>query len=305
MSGELTYNFKEHVVAAKFIGASVLFVEGKDDISVYKRIADDLGKKIEVLAADAIYHSGKNCCRVEFIVDNIVQNLGPNEKLLEKRFLGIVDGDAKKYRGGVRNKPNLLELNLYSIESYFISRKLVVDLLKHTTSSYGMITKPTVKYVLDEMCKNIKNDLYYPALDALYGSCEASYTSTYEYKLEWGQFNHKKQFFSLDNVKGLLDTFSASRKIECCWEDILKICKGKWVLRYFIERYRDVVVNLPTLCSSGRIKSCMYRSCPDHSDKCLYKSEKASIQESVLENFIRKSHLNNIFFLKKKIQALA
>ena len=189
MAKSKTPTFKSFVTLAINKRKKYIIVEGIDDIKFYENIAMSISLenfKVKFIGHLANYPKLGNCDKViEYMKE--ISSLPINED--KKKFiLGIIDGDAKKYKNSISNRNDLLYiLQYYSWESYFVNKevvaKTVIKFLKtRTLIDDELITdiyEKVLKYLLDTIwfcgLKKLKYELQKKKEDSLCNKKEKLY----------------------------------------------------------------------------------------------------------------------------------
>lgn len=269
---------------AKAHGAPVIIVEGKTDIKIYENFSSELKKETTIIPVELIEGgNGKNCIAIIKIVrenQDLQKELKKDENT--KWLVGIIDGDARKYKPESEQIGNdvlgLYALDLYSFESYFISR----ENLKHLLSTVSnmpekKITDRTIDYFLKEF-EPIEERLFYLSIDCLIALYEGQGISTFE-DYQWNHILYDKRVnneleIKMEKIKEFMQTHQVTIS-----NDAKRIIKGRWLTYAFYETVRNLLNKFPDNCkdTSIQIDRCNYCSFSDEQRKsCLWKPTKYS-----------------------------
>jgi hypothetical protein len=119
----------------KFYEVPLVWVEGDDDIPLYRRITKDLDCTIQSAGGK------QNCLH---LIDDIIRNNSP--------YIVIVDGDYDILLGEY-NCPNIIMLEKYSIENYFCNGSIVENICQ----DFCKINDPDVKKSTPDILSNLNN----------------------------------------------------------------------------------------------------------------------------------------------------
>ncbi|WP_288375726.1 DUF4435 domain-containing protein [uncultured Pseudomonas sp.] len=268
-SNILKYSADELLGLAKISGTPIVIVEGFDDVPIYERISDSTSVSCLVFASENILCEAEGC---EGVIRNISVIRDTCDGLpVEKYILGIIDRDARFYRNTVPTDPALMILDFYSIESHFVSQHSVRYLIPR-------VTRATNRLIQEQLCEQIYNELrdrlmflYLVSLEALKNACIPDYKSAFGYKDSIKSIVHRQLHTQLEQKKEQLIEFGSSLNLTGSWQDILKICKGKWILEMFTDELFAKIINLPDLCKLAEVNQCQFCAKGEVS-KCLYKN---------------------------------
>lgn len=245
----------------------VMIVEGPDDIPIYERIVQSEDLEFDVYASQTILTQRPGC---DGVIEHVklIREVCPDMDI-EKYIVGVVDRDARVYRNEVPEDPAIFVLDFYSIESYFLNRDTVKGLILK-------VTRATNKLVRDEDCNNlferIKQQLfsfYYVGLEALRKAIDPNYNACLGYSWSSKSIRRRGLDQELNNKSASLDLFADSLGVSDSWADLLRICKGKWLLEYFSELLYYEIKGLPDMCDAGEVQKC--QCCASGSNaNCLY-----------------------------------
>jgi hypothetical protein len=335
LMSSFAYSPEELLTVARTSHTPVIIVEGYDDISIYENISKNIGIDVLVFSSENLYKisnriysklinlnwsyikpvdfnpfqkksiksdkNGKEGCEGVLAAIKEIQLLTGNSNY-EKYIMGIIDKDINDYRNTLTNNlKGLFTLKYYSIESYFITHEHLCKLLK-------LLTKTEEKLITEELKLEIFNDtlndlykLYYISLEALKNACEINYDAICGFNGDTARdilFNDVKYKKIIDK-KNKLDNFAITKIITPNLLNLLKICKGKWILDYYVYLLKSRINELKSKCELSHITQCQY--CQQNKyTKCLYKM--TSYNEELIKNFIMKqSDITTINDIKNKI----
>ena len=288
----MKYNLFELLDVAIRMDTPLLLVEGKDDTQIYMRIAQAIGKTIDIKQINTIEdYSNGGCDNVIKAVDKLQDKFEERDDGTNiKRILGVIDRDVRPYRElteseiDYRQLKGLLVLKYYSIEIYFATKNNLSKIIeKLTYLPSKMITDEILTHVEGKF-HEMKHQLYYVSLEALKNACVREYETLVNYGdnsiREGGRLNYL--FSQIESKKSELDEFATGKNISI--NDLKHICKGKWYLYHYINQINEGVKSLAELCKNDQITQC--ESCKTGNPKeCQYKY-KQGYQTSGLYNDI-------------------
>lgn len=279
----------------------VLVVEGHDDIPLYERLVQTTNKECEVYASENL--SGTEGCEGVIGVINAIREYSQDIEI-EKFILGVIDRDSRPYRGGIPEDTAILMLNLYSIESHFATEEALKLIVHRTTGATGALFDADDANKLFNNIKIKLEKLYLLSLEALKNACNNEYESEYGYsdKLKAILGRGFPEAFNKEKSDTLRE-FAGSIQLNESWEEILKICKGKWVLELFLDELRVELKNLPAHCKQSTISKCQY--CINSTfHKCLYRIN-GTYSTPILTQIIKQeSNLESLRYIRDRIESL-
>lgn len=262
----------------------ILVVEGVDDIPVYERISSQVGKKIEVIAVQNLKGMSEgNRGVIEFITG--LEELAFDGRL-EKYITGIIDRDARYYRGELVTSPALFILKWYSMESHFITRAAVKTVVVECTRIQDKLITPELIELLYQKVIDYLMSLFYLSLECLKKACIKEYDSIATYKMAVQHLRNTGAFEMIVSKKDELDEFAITKNIKFDLSGLLEICKGKWLVGEFCRILILEVKMLKEKCISGEIETCQF-CYTENTESCLYCFDN-SYSESQLSNLIKK-----------------
>lgn len=272
---------KKHFANSRLSERPLIVVEGKDDICFYDEISNISDKKTKITAVENIKGYTEGCTGIEkLIVD--VQEILEEEEINEKFFLAIIDADVKRYRNEEIDLKGLLTLKYYSYESHFITPFVASKLIQQFSNiNTELINEKLHTFLMSNFEDEAISDFFYPSLEALKNSIESDYIGLIGYgKIPSSDPEEKvtcdlivknevlKNSILAKNEE--LENFASSLNISKNYINLLKICKGKWILDYFIDKIIEKFNKAKTACADKSISQCQYCENSDY-DKCLYK----------------------------------
>ena len=264
-----TYEIDELLNEAIITGTPVILVEGIDDIPIYEKISSSLDFDVEVYAIENIEGYTEGC---EQVINAITElNLLDNTRHpLNENILGIIDKDVRDFRGEVPNLDALFMLNYYSIESHFLTKGNILNVLKLTTkANKSLLSEELISIMMDEIETSLF-DIYYFSLESLRKALDPDYQSSFCYSYSFGRIYDETTRVSVLNKKDELDVFASDLGVFCDFDTLKKISKGKWLLDLFSHEILKSINKLPSKCVQNSIEKC--RSCTTGIyDKCMYK----------------------------------
>lgn len=278
MSG-CCYQIDELLNEAIITGVPVIIVEGIDDISVYDDISANVPFDVEVYAVESIEGYTEGCEQVISAIENL-NSLQSDKHPINEHILGIIDKDVRDYRDELPDIESLLVLNYYSIESHFISKEIISNILK-------LSTKANRELISDELCNKIMSeienkmlDLYYFSLESLRNSVEPDYSASFSYKCAVGRIRDSKTRHNVLEKRNDLDIFAKSLGISPCIDTLKSISKGKWLLDVFSQELLDNINDLQEKCAKNTIATC--KLCiSEPFDKCLYRIKEGFTKKTI------------------------
>lgn len=285
MSG-VCYEIDELLNEAVITGVPVVIVEGIDDISIYDEISTRVPFDVEIYAIENIEGFSEGSYQVISAIEDL--NSLPNDKhVLSNHILGIIDKDVRDYRHEIPEVEPLLILNYYSIESHFVSKNVISNILI-------LSSKTNRDLVSDELCSGMMGEietglleLYYFSLESLRNSIEPTYAESFAYSYAAGRIYDDQTRQNVLDKQHELDAFATSLAISPSIDTLKSISKGKWLIDIFSQKLLDNMEGLQEKCAESSIKTC--KSCISQAfDKCLYRIKdgftKKTIKNLVLSN---------------------
>lgn len=263
-----------------------VIVEGVDDIQIYESIAKSAQVAGEIYSVEMIEGlAGGNDGVIQAI--EIIESLTLSQGKSAKDYvMGIIDCDARYYRGEMPVFGSIFSLNAYSLESHFVSRfsiKPAIDQLTRISVADSVD--------IDQIYTSVQNnvfDLYYFSLEALKNAVDTEYQSVVGFSASAGRRKDQNTIAALMAKKDDLDNFANSLHLSCDIESLRKFVKGKWLLTAYAEELFAEIEKLVAKCKGLMINQC--RMCiRDSSSPCLYKVKDGFNKNtlySVLKNFI-------------------
>lgn len=260
----------DELLQAAIMGETlIIIVEGYDDIAIYERLAKSAGIDCEIFASENILTKIEGCSGV---IKNyeIIEVSAPTIKI-DKYVLGIIDRDSRFYRGEMPQKDGILVLNYYSIESHFVNSEVMHEIITSITNATDTLCSTSDAIKIFERIKIRLGYLYYLSLEALRNACEPEYSSLAGYGDKVRALIGKSIPEAVTSKSSELDLFAAQFEITNQWEDLLLVCKGKWLLEMFLVEVISEIKELPANCRNGVITKCQY-CIGQVVEKCLYKT---------------------------------
>lgn len=271
----MKYDLFDLLNSSIMTGIPVVFVEGKDDPQIYVRISKSINKDIEVYPINTIEDYSSGCDNVIKAVNKL--QIKFSERVdNEYRVLGIIDRDVRPYRELSESEINfttlkgLFILRYYSIETYFATKRNAGKIIeKLTYLSTEMIDNDLLQFVEADFVL-LNPILYLVSLEALKNACTRDYATVVGYNDDRIKDTNRIMYLYLqiETKKSDLELFASQKGIS--FDDIKKICKGKWYLFHYVNKLNDKIKTLQTHCQNNQIKQC--KSCEvQHYEDCYYK----------------------------------
>lgn len=288
-------------------GVPTILVEGADDIKFYRDLAKSIDKEADVIAVDTIDCLSDGCVGVIDCIQQLQSEIKSKQNG-SKYIIGIIDKDARYYRGEIPNNlSELFVLKYYSFESHFVTRNHLKYLLT-IISNIGLsfIDDRTLDYFENNLCNEYEK-LYYISLEALKNACEQGYASVIGYSSEPGYIVNNLQtglniWGSISSKKSSLDSFASDRSIN--FEHLKLIAKGKWLLHFYCNFILLKMRGITSACQNGEIRKCQYCN-TGQPDKCLWKM-RFSFNLGLVQSLILNHHDDNeLGYIKARVKMLA
>ncbi|MDW2779760.1 hypothetical protein [Pseudomonas sp. BEA3.1] len=279
----------------------VVIVEGCDDIPIYERLALSVGRECEIYASENILSGKPGCFGVIEHLDTIRSNSDGMD--ISPYVLGVIDRDARCYRDEIPVDGALLVLNLYSIESHFVSSEAVRVLVERTTRATNNLTTVEDAEKLFDGIKVELEKLYLYSLEAMRKACDRGYEGRFGYSDRIKAILNSGHEQGLLAKKDELEAFAQSKGITSDWSGLLAVCKGKWLLEVFIDEFKRQVGLLPGFCGSGEINKC--QSCVRAIYKnCLYKVTANFDSPQLHQMLMQDVDLSSLEYIKARFETL-
>lgn len=271
-----------------------VIAEGVDDIRLYEEIAKSTEVFCEVYSVellDGLAGGNDGVIQAMEIIESLPM---PSGKIAQEFIMGVIDCDARYYRGEMPALASILSLRAYSIESHFVSKSAIKPSIDQLTR-ISLADNINVDLIYSAVESNIFN-LYYFSLDALKNAVDPSYMSVVGFSTNIGRRKDQATAAELMLRKIDLDAFAASLQLTSSIDSLRKFVKGKWLLTAYAEELFSEIEKLVVQCKGQTIKQC--RMCErDNSAPCLYQMRdgfnKNSLS-SMLKSFVKVPELDYI-----------
>jgi len=282
-----------------------ILVEGKDDIQFYENLVESIGKDY-IVEPIGKYKDSSNCTAVIEFMYELANILDNDEK--RKYFLGIIDGDARKYRDNIDKIDTnqlLYILKYYSWESYFINKEVVSKSIKNYLKTRSLLSENLVEYIYTEHIE--KYLLYELWLCGLKRLRDSKNDDKCNKDNSINRLNKDSKF--IEELKALeeeLFLFATQKELTCNHQTLLEITKGKWALAFFIKKYLQVLKKLPNMCNDEKLK--LVKTC-DYCEKeafkdCLYELRATYKEEHIMADIINFVDIPSLLPIKERLQQL-
>lgn len=274
-----------------------IMVEGKDDIAFYENIVESIDRDYAVKPIG-------NCIAVIEWMQELDEVLEKDEH--RKYFLGIIDGDARKYIDTLPTENSLLYvLEYYSWESYFVNKEVVFKSIKNFLKTRRLVTNELIEYLYAEHIENhLSNELWFCALKRLR---DFKNDEKCNQDNSMNRLDKDSQFIEeLTSLKEELTYFSNEKNIIYTPQLLLEITKGKWALDFFVKKYLQALKKLPVLCQNDLnsfVKKCDY--CENNDvNNCLYELKANYREEHIKADIINLIDLSLLQPIKERLKQL-
>ncbi len=269
----MRYDLSEIVNDAIQSNTPVVLLEGKDDESIYERIANAAERDVVFYQIANIEEYSAGCKDVIQAIYRLQPKFEEREDNI-RRILGIIDRDIRFLKTLWEDEidykilKGLFILKHYSIETYFATRNNLKKAINKVTYAPQSIISETILNFVEQNHWDSSDELYYLSLEALKNACEMDYTACISYQSgeikENTQRNHLYQqvISKIDS----LDTFAINMNISR--SNIKAIVKGKWYLYSYLYKALHQIKNLENHCNSQKLcQSCNVNNTEDCSFK--------------------------------------
>lgn len=279
----------------------IVLVEGVADIPVYEQLSEVNELKSEVYAIENIKGYAEGCRGVIDCLSEI--RINSEGIQVEKYILGIIDRDARFYRGEIATDRALVILQFYSMESHFITKEATSLIIRSMTRATNSLLDEQTKENIHNTIKESLFQLFTLSLEALRNAVEEDYQALFGYGSNIQQIRNQGFDTTVLGKEQELNDFANTQGIERSWDSLLKICKGKWLFHEYCNLLQDEVATLVYKCKDAQVQQCQF--CITESfEKCLYKVQakfnKVTIRQLLFSN-VKTSSLD---YLVGRIAAL-
>lgn len=279
----------------------IIIVEGIDDIQVYEQLAESTGKYAEIYASENVKGMTDGC---KGVIDSIkVIREAANDMDIDNYILGIIDADTRCYRNTIPTDSAILMLNKYSMESHFVTEQATHYVIKHLTRASNKLVTPEMAIDIHNTIKEHLFELYLISLEALKNACCDDYEASIGYSMNLMEIK-RRQLNTFDLEKeNQLNAFAQEHGLSKSWDDLLKVCKGKWLFVEYCYQLRRYIQSLPDQCKKSSIQQCQF-CLTEAFAKCLYRV-KTNFDEKQIEELILSNISNGEFgYVQQKIDSM-
>ncbi|MDI1258601.1 DUF4435 domain-containing protein [Aquabacterium sp.] len=279
-----------------------VIVEGVDDLRIYEGVANSANIVCEIYSVDMLEGlSGGNDGVVQAL-KNIEALAMPAGKSAGQYIVGIIDRDAKYFRGEIPALASIFSLNYYSIESHFVNKFSIRSVVNRLTRSPSAIEIDVESIYL--RVEEKVYDVYYFSLDALKGAVDPGYQSIIGYSSSVGRRKDKKTIADLQLRKADLDAFAAVFRLTPKIDSLRLFVKGKWLLTVYAEELFFEIEQLVSKCKNSAILQC--RVCKyDNRAPCLFQMRDGLNKKSlytILQDFFEMPEFE---YIRDKLKLVA
>lgn len=298
MNDWLTMEYDEILNEAIMSETPMIVVEGVDDISIYEGVCHQLDKYCEVVAVQNLKGMSEgNRGVIDFIKSLLELNY---EGELDKYILGVIDRDARYYRGEVVDVPAILMLKWYSMESHFITRQAIRCVAEQCTRMQPkLLTHELIEVLYEKLIEHIM-PLYYMSLECLKKACVRDYDSVASYKMNVQHLKNIGAFEVIVERKDSLDEFASQIGVTNDLEGLLNICKGKWLIGELSKFMICEIKNLKAKCLRNEIEKCQFCH-SGNNELCLYEFENAYNEPQIANIIKRNEGYTQFGYLRERI----
>jgi hypothetical protein len=264
------YNCEDILNDAKF-GKSLIIVEGEYDY-IYEYVDDN---HCEITTVQKLINQSGNKAIEKLVLE--IEAFAKSENLEYKsNILGIIDRDYREYENNLIQSDILYILDFYSIESYFVNREVLKNMLLFVIRSERLVTDELIDKIYQNINIELEKEFYLKSIQKL---------KTH--------LNFQQDIISLEKK------FNISKSFDI----LLKITKGKELLNRFILKNIEYQQKLYNWCKDKEITPCKNIDNDEHNKFCLYKITK--YQTHQLKNIIFKNiNINSLTPIKQRISQL-
>ena len=281
---ELKYDLFDMVSASIMNSEPLVIVEGKDDYQIYQTISNAINPKIQVYQVNEFENYQEGCTGVIKCMQVLQPKFAERTDNIHK-IMGIIDRDARYFRGEIPDLIGLFITKHYSIDTYFATpenlRKLIT---KISFSAIQDISDTVLEFVQSDFYASIET-LYLLSLEALTNACSRDYDAKVRYDDNPGKIS-APDFINtvipqLTTKRADLDAFALSMGLSMI--DIKLIAKGKWYLHWFAHQTYPKIKELKEKCGNSLIPQC--RSCRvGNFNDCLFKTKQLNYNVEILKD---------------------
>lgn len=297
----LEYSSDELLGLAMISSTPIIIVEGFDDVPVYERLSSRTEHDCLVFASENLLSEAEGC-------EGVIKNIGiiratANGVPVEKYVLGVIDRDARYYRSTLPSDPALFTLRYYSIESHFVNEQSIKYLIpKMTRATDKLIQEKLYQEIYDEICARLMF-LYLVSLEALKKACVVGYAAEFGYKDSIRSILGRNLHVRLEDKRSELLSYGTSLGLSYNWQDLLKICKGKWILELFADELYSSIQSLPALCKLAKVAQCQFCA-KGEAGKCLYKNPSFFSADIMRSQLFHNTECAELDYIKDRISQL-
>jgi hypothetical protein len=262
--------FHDAIKIAFMTKKPLIVVEGGDDLSIYRDLVSMRQNNYDIKPIEYFKNCNPGCAEIETQVDIINQKY-PNHHHIYNFFKGIVDSDAKPFRGERNERSGIFYLNTYSFENSFITESSIIKTVKTLTKATNQELNDNLTDKLIQLINNDISDFYYITLEALKNAVVEDYDGLLGFSDGYERFFHDQTMKQLLQEKHEeLDAFALEYYISNpCVFEMKTFCKGKWHLQFFLKSLLSFISDLHIACGDD-LSQCPFCEVGEI-DKCLYK----------------------------------
>lgn len=297
----MKYQISEMLGQSIMTKAPSIIVEGIDDVKVYDSIVKSIGTNhyiIPVECIDGFSEGNEQVIRAM----NAIKEFPASKYDYKNYILGIIDKDVRDYRNEIPENDLVFPLNVYSIESHFVNEENILSSVREITRITSDLDLRSLEEIIITEILSKFEMLYLFSLDALKGSLDSTYSSSFSYSFNEGRTIEQADIDKILLIKESLLSFATSKGITYDLETLKKISKGKWILFLYCYYLEKVVRKLPQYCREHKINTC--RICLTDVEKCLYKIKEGFSHKTIKSLILNRVDINELSYIKDKFSSM-
>lgn len=294
---------EEIFTAAIMSSTPAIIVEGMHDLKTYTSIAQSAVDVVDVHPVELIEGYSPGC---KDVVDAVraLYSLDHRTHPVENFVLGIIDRDAREYRGELPSEDAILALDYYSLESHFVNCEVLAAFLKQFTRTHeSKFGADFSRRAFEEISEGLL-DLYYFSLEALKRAVQPAYAGDFRYSDSIACRKQEAIRAKIMAKQHELDQFASGLGIQANLDSLLKIANGKWLLTVFCELTEALFKKLPNYCGQFGAEQCTYCR-HEVFNQCTYRAHEGVTHKTLYSQAAESWRVSALDYVRNRISVMS
>jgi hypothetical protein len=145
---------------------------------------------------------------------------------------------------------------------------------------------------------------YYFSLEALKAATTRGYEADFTYSESYGRMQDATKRKALADKQAVLDHFAIQVGLSNTPPQLLKICKGKWLLSLFCDEIHSVLKQFKDYCGTHESRKCDYCAAGQPT-RCMFQIKDGITNRTIYSSSTENVNIAGLDYIRERIRQIS